>query len=131
MKETFQKGDKKIHSFLVKAQDVAHFEQEAVHDVCATFTLAREIEWATRLFVLDMLEKGEEGIGSHLNIEHLSPALVGSEVNIEAEYLGVKEREILCSFIVKVNERIVAKGTTGQKILQKEKLNKIFNRLSE
>jgi predicted thioesterase len=131
MKEVFKKGAIKYHSFQVKSQDIAHFEQEAVHDVCATFTLAREIEWATRLFVLEMLEEGEEGIGTHLNIEHLSPALLGSDVVIEAEYVGFQEREILCSYVVKVEERIVAKGTTGQKILQKEKLTKIFDRLSE
>lgn len=130
MKEIFKIGDKKYHSFKVKAQDVAHFEQQAVHDVCATFTLAREIEWATRLFVLEMLEEGEEGIGTHLNIEHLSPALLESDVDIEAEYAGVQKGEIICKYEVKVGERLVAIGTTGQKILLKEKLAKIFNRLS-
>ncbi|WKV11977.1 hypothetical protein [Marivirga harenae] len=131
MREFFKIGDKKEHPFQVKVQDVAHFEQQAVHDVCATFTLAREIEWASRLFVLDMLEEGEEGIGTHLTIEHLSPALLGDEVIIVAEYAGIEEREIICEFEVKVGDRIVAKGTTGQKILQKEKLAKIFDQLSK
>lgn len=131
MKEIFKIGDKKQHNFKVKSQDVAHFEQEAVHDVCATFTLAREIEWATRLFVLEMLEEGEEGIGTHLNIEHLSPALRGDEVNIDVKFEGVKESEIICSYEANVEERLVAKGTTGQKILPKEILSKIFDRLSK
>ncbi|RUA27564.1 MAG: hypothetical protein DSY77_17165 [Bacteroidetes bacterium] len=131
MKEVFKKGDQKTYSFKVKAQDVAHFEQDAVHDVCATFTLAREIEWATRLFVLDMLEEGEEGIGTHLNIEHLSPALIGEEVEVEAEFYDIKNREIICNYVVKVGERIVAKGTTGQKILQKNKLAQLFDGLSK
>lgn len=131
MKEIFKKGDKKTHSFQVKAQDVAHFEQQAVHDVCATFTLAREIEWATRLFVLEMLEEGEEGIGTHLNIQHLSPALIDEEVEIEAEYNGIIEREIICDYKAKVGDRTVAKGTTGQKILRKEKLASFFDSLSK
>jgi predicted thioesterase len=131
MKERFKKGDKKYHKFQVKSQDIAHFEQEAVHDVCATFTLAREIEWTTRLFVLEMLEEGEQGIGTHLNIEHVSPALLGSEVVIEAEYDEFQKSEIVCKYVVKVKKRIVAKGTTGQKIFQKDKLTKIFDRFSE
>lgn len=130
MREVFKIGDKKNYNFRVKAQDVAHFEQQAVHDVCATFTLAREIEWASRLFVLEMLEEGEEGIGTHLNIKHLSPALLGEVVEIIAEYNGIEEREIICKYEVKVGERLVAKGTTGQKILQKEKLAKVFDKLS-
>ncbi|ADR20074.1 hypothetical protein MATR_23190 [Marivirga tractuosa] len=131
MKEIFIKGDKKSHTFQVKAQDVAHFEQEAVHDVCATFTLAREIEWTTRLFVREMLEDGEEGIGTHLNIEHLSPALIGNDVEIEAEFSGIKDREIVCKYVVKVGERLVATGSTGQKILQKNKLAQLFDSLSK
>ncbi|HET8858337.1 thioesterase family protein [Marivirga sp.] len=131
MKEIFKKGDKKYHNFQVKVKDVAHFEQQAVHDVCATFTLAREIEWATRLFVLEMVEQGEEGIGTHLHITHLSPALLGQKVNIEAEFEGIKEREIICSYLAKVDQRLIAKGTTGQKILPKESLNKIFDKLSK
>lgn len=130
MNDIFKIGDKKHHSFKVNGQDVAHFEQQAVHDVCATFTLAREIEWASRLLVLDMLEEGEEGIGTHLNIKHLSPALLGDEVEIIAEYAGTEEREIICKYEVKVGNRLVARGTTGQKILQKEKLAKIFDKLS-
>ena len=130
MRDIFKIGDKKNHNFQVKAQDVAHFEEQAVHDVCATFTLAREIEWASRLFVLEMLEEGEEGIGTHLNIKHLSPALLGDEVDIIAEYTGVEEREIICKYEVKVGDRLVAKGTSGQKILQKKKIAKIFDELS-
>jgi fluoroacetyl-CoA thioesterase len=131
MKHIFKNGDKKSHFFKVKPQDVAHFDQQAVHDVCATFTLAREIEWATRLFVLDMLEDEEEGIGTHLNIQHLSPALLEEKVDIEAVYVGIKEREIICEYVAKVGKRLVAKGTTGQKILQKEKLTNIFEQLSK
>ncbi|WP_296623750.1 hypothetical protein [Marivirga sp.] len=131
MKQIFRKGDKKYHNFKVKPQDAAHFEQQAVHDVCATFTLAREIEWATRLFVLEMLEEGEEGIGTHLNIEHLSPALIGNQIDIEAEFEVVKYKEIICSYVAKVGERFVAKGTTGQKILPKEKLARFFDSLSK
>lgn len=78
-----------------------------------------------------MLEDGEEGIGTHINIEHLSPALLDNNVHIEATFDGIVENEIICSYKAKVDERLVAKGTTGQKILPKEILNKIFDRLSE
>ena len=121
MKKNFKKGDKKFHNFEVTDKDLAHFEKQAVHDVCATFTLAREIEWASRLFVLDMLEEGEEGIGTSLNIQHLSPAFLGEEVEIETGFLGIENREIICEFEVRVDKRLVATGTTGQKIILKKK----------
>lgn len=127
MKEIFSRGDKKVHSFIVKAEDVAKFEKQAVHQVCATFTLAREVEWCTRLFVLDMLEENEEGIGTQLTIQHQSPALIGEQVIIEGYFDTIEKGEIICNYIAKVKGRQIATGKTGQRILPKEKINQIFD----
>jgi fluoroacetyl-CoA thioesterase len=52
----FSKGDRKTHVFQVSPRDTARFEAGEVHSVCSTFVLAREMEWAGRLFVLEMKE---------------------------------------------------------------------------
>ncbi len=130
MKQVFESGDIKEHSFFVTNNDVARFEKQDVHPVCATFTLAREIEWCTRLFVLDMLEPTEEGIGTRLLINHQSPALVNDKVLITSKIISIINNEINCSFIATVNDRIIAKGETSQKILSKEKINTIFKHLN-
>jgi hypothetical protein len=65
---------------LVLNEDCASFESGNVHPVYATFALGRDAEWACRLFVLEMKEAYEEGIGTFLTIHHKSPALVGSNV---------------------------------------------------
>lgn len=129
MKQVFQTGDKKKHNFIVGETDIAEFEKQLVHQVCSTFTLAREIEWCTRLFVLDMLDAHEEGIGTHLSIEHQSPALFGDEVLIVGEIETIIKNEITCLFSATVKDRVIAKGKTGQKILPKEKIQALFNRL--
>ena len=129
MQEIFKKGAIKTHTFIVSEKDCAHFNEQKVHEVCATFTLAREIEWATRLFILEMLEANEEGIGTHLNIKHKSPALVGEKIEIEAKYDHIHEGEIICSFQAMVEDRIIAVGTSGQKILPKAKIDSIFGQV--
>jgi len=128
MKQIFKPGDKKTYSFVVKQQDVAAFQEETVHDVCSTFTLGREIEWSTRLFVLEMLDNDEEGIGTKLSIEHKGPAFVGDTVSIEAEVVSFENNELICNYAARVEDRLVADGLTGQKILKKEKINQIFSR---
>jgi len=122
----FKKGDQKKHSFQVSEKDFAQFKSEKVHSVCATFSLAREIEWSSRLFVKEMLEVGEEGIGTSLSISHHGPAFLGETVEIIATFEGIIDKEIRCSYEAKVNTRPVASGQTGQKILLKEKLDQIF-----
>lgn len=129
MKNHFQVGDQKTFDKKVTPADTASFEAGSVHPVYATFALGRDAEWVCRLFVLDMKEDDEEGIGTYLHIEHLSPALSGSYVNFIATIDKIEGNTIICNFEAKANNRIIAKGQTGQKILKKEKLHKLFNSL--
>lgn len=126
MKDLFQKGDIKHYHHLINENDFARFDTGTVHEVYATFALARDAEWACRAFVLEMKEDNEEGIGTHVNIEHKSPAFKGDIVLFEARFEEILKGEIICSFQAKVNDRIIALGTTGQRILPKSKIQEIF-----
>jgi fluoroacetyl-CoA thioesterase len=125
----FQIGSTKIFTKIVEQADTAVFDSGEVHPVYATFALGRDAEWACRLFVLEMKEDDEEGIGTFLKIEHASPALIGSIVVFEATLVSAVGNSVICSFTAKIGDRMVAFGETGQKILRKEKLNTIFGSL--
>ena len=130
MKSLFKPGDTKTHTFKVKSSDKASFGGQEVHPVCSTFTLAREIEWASRLFVLAMLDDGEEGIGTGLEIKHLAPALIGDILDIQATWQKQQADKIYCSIEVKCGARIIATGNTQQKIVNKERFIKNLSRLA-
>ena len=76
-----------------------------------------------------MKEAGEEGIGTFITVEHHSPALVNETVIFEAEVESIKGNEIICSYNAKVGKRSIASGRQGQKILKKEKIKSIFEKL--
>ena len=126
MKTVFQPGAIKIFKHKVRPADLASFQSGNVHPVYATFALARDAEWACRLFVLDMKDDDEEGIGTMLQIDHKAPAFPNEEVTFRAVLESVKGNEIICSFSATVGERLIAEGRTGQRILKKEKLERIF-----
>lgn len=130
MKNIVKPGDRKQITYVVTQADVAAFQGEVVHPVCATFTLAREAEWAGRQFVLEMCEPHEEGIGTQVVVEHKSPAFVGEEIVIIATVERIEQHELICSFEASVNGRIIAIGKTGQKILSREKINRLFTQSS-
>jgi len=129
MKNIFKPGDTKVYNKIVTEKDVVAFEGVKVHDVYATFALARDMEWSSRLFVLDLKEEDEEGIGTALKIIHKGPALVGEKVEITATVKLIQGNELICDIIAKVRTRVVAEGKTGQKVLKKEKIDAIFNTL--
>ena len=127
--DLFKIGSQKTFSKLVEQADCASFNSSLVHPVYATFALGRDAEWACRLFVLEMKEDQEEGIGTFLNISHKSPALLGSKVEFTATVKSIQKNEIICNFTAKVGDRIIAEGEQGQKIIAKQKLEKLFEGL--
>src|SRR5947199_7330915 len=127
MKSNFKKGDRKTYIHTVTEEDISIFEGVVVHRVYSTFALGRDTECCTRLFVLEMKDEDEEGIGTFIHIEHLSPGLIGNEVLITGIYEELKGNELTCSFEARVGNRIIAEGKTGQKILKKEKLRALFS----
>src|SRR5690349_8210573 len=123
MKLIFNKGDKKVYKTIVQSADQAAFHGEVLHAVCSTFALARDMEWSSRLFFIEMKENDEEGVGTYLEIQHRAPAFVGEELEITATVESITGNELICLIEVKAGNKIVATGKTGQRMLKKEKLN--------
>ncbi|CAL1516886.1 thioesterase, FlK family [Chitinophaga sp. MM2321] len=127
MRPLFQPGDTRHFSRIVRQEDCASFDSGLVHPVYATFALARDAEWCCRLFVLEMKEEDEEGIGTRLTIEHSSPAPLGSQVDFTATIVVVQQHEISCSYEARVGEKIIATGIQVQKILKKTRINGLLD----
>jgi fluoroacetyl-CoA thioesterase len=126
MKDKELVGETRTFEKRVTQEDLARFNMEVVHPVCATFALAQAVEWACRLFVLEMKETDEEGVGILLTINHKKPAFPGETILITATLQAIEGNAVWCSFVAKVGDRLVATGETGQKILKKEKLKKLL-----
>jgi len=127
MKQIFSPGSKRTFTKIVGQADIATFDSGTVHEVYATFAIARDAEWAGRLFVLEMKDEDEEGIGISVLVDHHSPALVGEEVVFEAVIDELYRNVVGCTFTAYVGPRLIASGRTGQKILKKDKLDLIFD----
>jgi predicted thioesterase len=123
----FNEGDHMQFTHTVNEADLASFAAGNVHPVYATFSVARDAEWCCRLFVLEMKEEDEEGIGTFIEVEHCSPALLGNTVVFTATLINQEKNNVICSFEAKVGERLIAKGKQGQKILKRERLEQLFN----
>jgi predicted thioesterase len=127
MKQLFKPGDKKEYRRKIEPSDVAAFQGEVVHPVYATFSLARDAEWTTRQFVLEMRGPDEEGVGTFLTVEHKSPAFVGEEIIFVAWVDHIEGNELICFYEARVSDRLIAIGKTGQKILSRTRLEKILS----
>lgn len=130
MKNSFQPGDTKTYTHVVTVEDVPAFHEQLVHPVYSTFALARDAEWTGRLFVLEMKDADEEGIGTAVTITHHAPALPGEAVCFISSIQAINGNEIITPFQAFVGNRLIASGETRQKILKKEKLQRLFEKLN-
>src|SRR5688572_5032582 len=126
MKDLFSKGDKKVYRKVVTSQDFPSFHGQVVHPVYSTYALARDAEWTTRQFVLDLRDDDEEGIGTFINLQHQAPAFEGEEVLWVGCIDEINNNEVICTVEACVGNRIIAMGKTGQKVLKREKIKKLF-----
>lgn len=122
MKRIFSVGDQKVYRKTITDQDLAAFHGEVLHAVYATFALARDFEWSSRLFFIEMKEEDEEGVGTYLEIFHRSPAFAGEEAVITATVDKLEGNELICRIEAHVGDRLVADGRTGQRMLKKARL---------
>ena len=128
MKNIFKPGDQKSFKRKVEENDSAIFNGELLHRVCSTFSMARDFEWSSRLFFIEMKDDDEEGVGTMLSINHNSPAFVGEEITYTAIVESIYKNELICTITAKVGDRVIATGKTGQKMLKKEKLSALFRK---
>ena len=132
MTNPFGPGATKTHHYLVRSQDFADFGPAAgglVHQVLSTFALGREMEWVARLFVVEMKDADEEGIGTELFIQHHAPAFAGETVVLTATFGALDGLALRCAVEVRVGSRLVATGHTGQRIVSRAQLAARFSAL--
>ncbi|MCX8491028.1 MAG: hypothetical protein ORN54_08170 [Cyclobacteriaceae bacterium] len=128
MKSNFKPGDQKTFKKTVTEHDLAAFHGELLHTVCSTFSLARDFEWTSRLFFIEMKEEDEEGVGTFLSIDHKSPAFMGEEITFTATIAKLEKNELTCMIESSINGRLIAVGMTGQKMLKKDRLKQLFTK---
>ena len=126
MHNPFEPGDTQRFVRTVREEDLARFDAGLVHPVYSTFALARDAEWVCRLFVLEMKDADEEGIGASVRVEHLAPAPLGSSVVFTAELLAVEGKRVDCRWEARLGKTLVARGEQVQRILKTDHIKRLF-----
>lgn len=104
------------------------FDGVVVHRVYSTWSMAHHMELAARKVLAPHLEEHEEGIGTHLSVDHLGPVPVGKDVRVVATCVEVDNNRVLCDVVAYDGERIVGKGKQEQRVLPKDVLQSLIER---
>ena len=95
MLNPFEVGDQKVYNIVVHTDDIAQFPAGGIiHHVYSTFAITRDAEWACRLFINEMLEPDEEGIGTFVHVDHHAPAKVGASITVVSTFEEIRKKRI-------------------------------------
>jgi predicted thioesterase len=128
MKSDLRPGVQAEVSVCVTVEMCPAFDGVVVHRVYSTWSMAHHMEIAARRVLAPHLEPDEEGIGTHLSIDHLGPTVVGRTVRVVATAVQVDDKGVLCEVVAYDGERIVGKGRQMQRVLPKQKLAALIER---
>ena len=136
MKRSLKIGDTAQITITVTEDMCPAFDDIVVHRVYSTWSMAHHMELAARKLLKDHLGDDEEGIGSHLSVDHLAPVPVGHTVRIEARAAEIGRSTLVCDMIAYhvrpgESERIVGRGTQVQRILPRRKLEALIARAAK
>jgi len=134
MKSSLKVGNSAEHTIIVTEDMCPAFDGIVVHRVYSTWSMAHHMEIAARMVLAPHLEEHEEGIGSHLSIDHLGPTPLGHQVRLVAEAIELGPTTLVCDvFAYHVREgddKLVGRGRQVQRVLPKDKLRALIARAS-
>ena len=100
-----------------RQEDVVTMEQTASHigsgtvRVLATPMMIALMERTSRLSVKPYLAQGQETVGTHVNVSHVSATPVGMKVWCECELIDIDRRRLVFKVAVYDEKGLVGEGT--------------------
>ena len=136
MKPSLKIGNTAEVTTIVTEDMCPAFDGIVVHRVYSTWSMAHHMELAARKVLKDHLDDEEEGIGSHLSIDHLAPAPLGSTVRVVAEAVELSGHTLICditAYHVRTDgtQRTIGRGRQVQRVLPKTKLAALIKRAGQ
>ena len=128
MKPGLEPGTFAETTITVTSDMCPHFDGILVHPLYATWTLVRDMEVTGRKLLAPFLEDHEEGVGAHIDVDHRSPAPIGSVVVVRAEVTSCSPRRLTTRVTAHTGDRLLAEGLFVQTILPKTKLQTLIDR---
>ena len=109
MRESLAAGLRCVRRITVDQQRTITFLGESMR-VYATPWVVSDAEYTCRDMILPHLDKGEDSVGSHVEIDHLAPTPLGMWAEVSVTVARVEGRRVSFDFTVRDAVEEVAKG---------------------
>jgi len=131
MKPGFEPGITREVTITVTDDMCPSFDGVVVHSCYSTWSVVHHMEIAARKVLVEFLDDDEEGIGSHISVDHKAPCPVGRTVRVIAKLTEVtddRHRRVVCQVTAYDGDRVLAEGKQVQIVMNKDRLREYIAR---
>lgn len=131
MKSGFVPGVTREVTITVTEDMCPAFDGRIVHRCYSTWSCAHHFEIAARKVLVDFLEPHEEGVGSHVSVDHFAPCGVGKQVTVRAVLTEVTRDHhprVVCELTAHEGDRLLARGRQVQVVMNKDHLRRYIEK---
>src|SRR5688572_7323387 len=123
MKPTSPNALGAVRDFTVDRERTIDFMGEDAR-VYATPMLVRDIEVTCRDLLAAHVEPGEDSVGTHIEIDHLAPTLLGMTVRIAAKAIEIKGRAVVFDIEATDGKDTICRGRHARFVVDVEQTKK-------
>jgi predicted thioesterase len=127
MKNTLAAGLNATRELQVDRERTIDFMGEDAR-VYATPMLVRDIEVACRELLLAHLDPGEDSVGTRIELDHLAPSLLGSNVSLSVRTTEVRGRAITFEVNGTEGGEAICRGRHGRFVVSVEQTRERLKR---
>jgi len=120
MKPTLAPGAAHARSLIVDCSRTIDFMGEELR-VYATPEMIRDIEITCRELLMPHCEADEDSVGTRVEVDHLAPALLGSQIEISVTAVEVKGRSVTFEASVRDPIEEIGRGRHSRFVVGKAK----------
>jgi predicted thioesterase len=111
-------------TFTVGHEHTIEFAGDGMPPVLSTPNLIQILERTARQSLLPFLEEGERSVGAEVEIRHLAPAPIGSQVTVLARVIRAEGREIIFHIEARDAREVLARGAHKRHVIRVDRFAK-------
>ncbi len=123
-------GVTKNTEVIVSDTMVATLGGRVIHPLLSSCALIQEMEWASRLTIIDYLDNEEDAMGTKIVLNHRKPTPVGMKIKICATIIEIEGEKINCKVEAFSDFGLIADGCVEQTVVKKNWLEAKIQKLN-
>jgi fluoroacetyl-CoA thioesterase len=124
MKQDLETGLALTRNYLIRSEHAAGNVGSGEVEVLSTPAMIAFMERTSRKCVQPRLSEGAITVGTAINVKHLSPVLIGEELEVKAQLLEIDGRRLRFKVETKWQNQVIGKGWHERYIVNEERFLK-------